>query len=121
MPQQFLDLVVADPVMLLIVEYRNENVDVRQQILQPYFAIELHSEIRTRAPIRKRFVERMAFGDHFITERFKQTAQEVFTTAARQYGDLRLQRNLCFSQLRSAFTPPAERTTEHTRDRHAEK
>ena len=33
--KQLLDFVVADPVVLLIVEHRNEHVEVRQQLAQP--------------------------------------------------------------------------------------
>jgi len=42
---QLLNLVVADEIMLVVVEYRDEHVKMRQQVAQAAFATKRHREV----------------------------------------------------------------------------
>ena len=57
--QQLLQFVLADEVVLLVVEDRNEHVEVRQQFGQRFRAADRGRVIRTLAPLGKPFIERM--------------------------------------------------------------
>src|SRR5688572_29927658 len=119
--QELLNLIVANPVVFLVVQNRNEHVYVRQQILQANFGTEFDGVVRTVSPFRKCLVQWMTLRVHCVTERFKKPAQKSLTTSTWKHGDLCLQGDRRFSQFRSVFTSAAERASQHARDRHAEK
>ena len=59
--QQLLDLVVADPVVLVVVEHRDQHVEVRQQLAQRQRRARASTrEVRALAPVGNAVVERVA-------------------------------------------------------------
>jgi hypothetical protein len=83
-PKQFLELVLANPVVLLIIEDRHQHVQVPKQFGEADLALERNAEIRTVAPLRERCVERMSRGLDGVAERLEQRAQECLAAATRQ-------------------------------------
>src|SRR5712691_2533779 len=58
----------------------------------------------------------MRVGNHLVTERLEQTAQEVFAAPARQNRDARLQRDCLLCEFRPVLAAPAEGRAEHASD-----
>src|SRR5882724_12909850 len=105
MSQQLLNLVIAHPVMLFVVEHRNKHIDVREQILQSNVPSKFYCVIRASSPFGKLLVQLMAPGDDLIAQWFKQSAKESFTAATWKNGNLRLQRYPSVRKFRAAFAP----------------
>ena len=74
--KQLLHLVVADPVVLLVVEHRNEHVQVRQQVAQPARRAERDGEQPARAERRHALVE-------LVAGRFDRHSREARTMPRR--------------------------------------
>ena len=56
--EQLLDLGCADPVVLLVVEHRDEHVQVGEQVLQADIGLQGHPLVRRLAPLREALVQR---------------------------------------------------------------
>ena len=92
-PNQFLDLLVAHPVVLFIVENRDQHREVPQQIRYPLVALKSHCEIAAHPPIGVRLIEDMPLQTDRIAERFEQLAQDRFAATTGQRGNAYRQRN----------------------------
>src|SRR5205085_3436890 len=84
-----LDLVLADPVVLLAVENGHEHVEVREQLAQRARRLELDGEVGAVAPLGEGFVEGVALGAHLVAERLEEAAKERLAPAARKHDDAR--------------------------------
>src|ERR1044071_1213192 len=102
--QKFFDLLVAHPVMLLVIQDRREDVEMREQLAQPHACRKLDRKIRALSPLREFLIKGVPLRRHLIAERLKQTAQELFAAATWKHGYLRAQRQRSISQLLVAFT-----------------
>jgi hypothetical protein len=80
--KQLLDFVVPNPVVLLIIENRNEHVQMRQQVAQPTRCSKRHCKQSARAKGRHALVEFVACRIDRIAERLEQRAEECLATAA---------------------------------------
>ena len=70
--KQLFDLVGSNPVVLLVVEHRNEHIQVRQQVAQSARRAERDGKQPARAERRHALVELMACRFDLIAERFEQ-------------------------------------------------
>ncbi len=120
MAHQFVDLVVPDPVMLLIVEHGDQHVQMPEQILQPPVAVERDGEVGAVSPLRKARVQRVPLGPDGVAEWFKEAVQESFTAPARQHGQARLQRKRRRRQLGSVLAAARQGGAEDLADSHAQ-
>ena len=80
--KQLLDLVVADPVVLLIIEDRDEHVQVRQQVAQSARRSQRDGEQPARAERRHALVECVTRRFDLVAERLEQRAEERLAAAA---------------------------------------
>ena len=90
--KQLFDLVLADPVMLVVIQHRNQNVEMGQQIAQSTVRFQCRGEIGALAPFRKLLIERMSSCRHFVAERLEESPQNKFSAATRHNGNARFQR-----------------------------
>ena len=84
MSQKFLDLVVADPVVLVIVHDRDEDVQVRQKLAETLRGPQGNGEVAARSPVRIRGVEEVAGCTDLISQRLEQAPQVRLTSSAWQ-------------------------------------
>src|SRR5271165_1969290 len=103
MTQQLVDFILPDPVVFVGIEHWDENIKVREQVLQRDFLRNLHRIVKTFAPLRELLVKGKVFDADPITQRFEQAAQKLFAAAARQNGDSRGQRQLNSCERRAVF------------------
>src|SRR5579875_25669 len=86
--KQLFDLILADPIMLLRVEHRYQDVQMREQILKRDFLLQFHGVVVALAPFWKCLIEWVMLRAHNITQRLEQTLQDVRSAAAGERGDL---------------------------------
>jgi hypothetical protein len=92
MTQQLIDLVFSNPVVLVSVEHRDQNIKVREQVLQGNVFGNLDGVVGTFTPLWKLLIEWMMFGADFVSERLEQSAQKLLSATARENGDSGSQR-----------------------------
>jgi hypothetical protein len=89
--EQFLDFILADPVMFGAVEYRDQDIEMGQQFTEARLCLQADGMAAARAPFGKFRVQRIAVNPHGIAERFKEFAYCLFAAAAGQHADCRRQ------------------------------
>jgi hypothetical protein len=94
MAKELLDLVVSDPVVLLIVEHRDEHVQVRQEFAQASRCPKRDSKQPARAERRHALVKFVAGCLDLVAERLEQRAEESLAAAAGNSGKSGFQRQL---------------------------
>src|SRR5260370_4825685 len=87
MTQQLFDFRVTNPVVFVVVQNRNENIEMRQQITQSNCGLESDRKVRTLSPLREFLIQRMARSTNFVTQRLEQAAQQIFSAPPRQHRD----------------------------------
>src|SRR5580698_4863453 len=92
MTQQLIHFVLSNPVVFVSIEHRDQNIEVREQLLQGDIFRDLHRVVGTLAPLWKLLVKRVVFGAHLVPERLEQSAHKLLTATAWQDGDSRSQR-----------------------------
>ena len=92
--KQLFDFVVPHPVVLLIVENRNEHVQVRQQFAQPARCSKRDGEQPARAERRHALVEFVTRRFDLIAERLEQRAEKRLAAAARNRRETGFERQL---------------------------
>jgi hypothetical protein len=68
MPQEFFHFRITNPIMLIVVEDRDEHIEMRQQITQANGALEPNGVVGTLTPLRKFLVERVPGCCYFVTQ-----------------------------------------------------
>ncbi len=91
--KQFFQFIVAHEVVFVVVEDRDEDVQVRQQFRNRLVSTDRHREIGTLAPFGELLIERMTCGLDGVTQRFEHAVQKVVATSHRQDIDPSSQRN----------------------------
>src|SRR5262249_60529325 len=81
-PQELLDLVRPDPVVLRVVEDREEHVQMLEHPTDRGADGERRVEVPARAPLREAFVELDRLRGDAVSERLEQPAQERLAPAA---------------------------------------
>src|SRR2546423_1067679 len=104
MTKQFGNLIVAHPIMLIIVENRDEHVEMSKQLLQGHIRSKFNLVICTVAPIGKTLVQSETLGCDRIPERFKNLSEELLASPARQCWNRNAQWQSSVHQFRTLFT-----------------
>ncbi len=117
---QLVDFVVANPVVLVVVQNGNKHVEMREQIAEPLGARDRYGEIAARAPVAVLLIEGVLLGAHLVAERLEEPPQECLAAAAGKNREASLERKLAARQLGPLLAAPRERRPEHLRDRDAE-
>lgn len=73
-PQQFLHFVVADPTMLIVVQDRQQDIEVGEQITQRDLGFEGEAKIAALAPIWEFFIERPRLNRNCVAQRARKGA-----------------------------------------------
>jgi hypothetical protein len=73
--EQLLDLRVADPVVLLTIQHRQQHIQMAQQIAEADLAAEADREVGALAPLGELLVESVARGRDLVAERLEQPPQ----------------------------------------------
>ena len=81
--EQLLDLVGAHPVVLVVVEHRQQNVEVLEEVLHPEVPLESDVEVPAVPPGGKLGVERDRPRLDLVAERLEQCAGERLAAATR--------------------------------------
>ncbi len=118
--QQLLDLVVGYPVVLLIVEDRNQHIEVGEQILQPNSTCDGQCDIGRRSPFRELVVKLRALHFYGVAQRLEETPDQIFTATGRDDRQMGSQRNRRLRKFRSIFAPPAHCRAEYPAHRDAQ-
>ena len=63
---ELVHLVVTDPVVLVVVQDRNEHVEVAQEVAQARGLAQGQRKVEALAPVGETFVQRMPLGFHFV-------------------------------------------------------
>jgi hypothetical protein len=84
--QKLVHLVAADVVMLVVIQHRDEDVEVRQQVGEPHGCPEADVEVAAVAPLRELFVKEQAVGFDLVAEGGEQPRDHVLAAAASQHG-----------------------------------
>src|SRR5262249_36253167 len=82
--KKLFNFVLSDPVMFIVVQYRNENIEMRQEIAQAYLRTEFDREVSALAPFREFFIKDPARGFNGIAERLEEATQKNLAAAAGQ-------------------------------------
>src|SRR5205823_3640744 len=107
--QKLFDLVLSYPIVLVGVEYRDQDIKVREQFLQGHVFGDLYGVVRPLAPLRKPFIKRVVFRDDLIFERFEQTAHKLLSTTTGQYSDSRREGQRYGHEFRPVFAVASQR------------
>ncbi len=117
--KQFLHFVVANPVMLPVVENGNQDVKVRQQVSQSGRFPNGHRKVRAVSPLRKPLVQRGMDAFDFVSEWLENVTEKTLATTHRQHVDPGRKRYRCCRQFGPVFTATLERRAEYLANRHA--
>src|SRR5206468_2719871 len=86
-PDPLLDLVVTDPVVLLVVEHGDQHIEMRQQVAQPASAPQSHAEVVALPPTRERLVQRQTRRFDLIAKRSEQPLEQTVTASRGNHRD----------------------------------
>src|SRR4030095_551496 len=89
--EQLLDLAVTDPVVLVRVQDRYQDVEVREQVAQPTGPRQGHREVRARPERIQDGIERVLLGGHLVAGGLEQPSQQALATPARHDRERRRQ------------------------------
>ena len=119
--QELGDLVVADEVVLLIVEHRNQDVEVREQIGESRRRRQRDRDVWSFAPLREMLVERLPLCLDGVAQGPEDFRQPSVAAADGEHVDARGKRNGSLRELGPVLAPALQSRAVHLRDRHAEK
>ena len=120
-PQQLFELVLAEPVVLVVVEHRDQYGELAQDILHPRGRTEGHAVGRAGSPFRELLVqwEPNRF-DTVVTERLEQALQHHLATPAAEGAEFDFERNRGIGKLGPFTGLPEQRAPEDVADRDAQ-
>jgi hypothetical protein len=116
-PDQLVDLVRCDPVVLRVVQHREQHVEVVERIGEPERAGELQLHVTAVAPV---VVQRDRRHGRGPAERVEQARGQLGTAPATQHRDRDLQRDGGSCQLRPVLRGAAQRAAEDLAERGGE-
>jgi hypothetical protein len=119
--EQLVELVLPDPIVLGVVEHRQQHVQMRKQILKPTGRAQLDSKIRALTPGRELGIEGQPLGRDRVAERLEQPTKQGLAAPTRQHRKLGLERDRSVGEFGSISARALERRAEHPRERDAEK
>ena len=88
-PQQLFDLVVSYPIVLVVVQHRDEYVQVSQHVAEATRGSQRNREQPAGAERRHGVVERMPRRLDLVTERLEQSSEKGLTAATWHGGETR--------------------------------
>src|SRR2546421_8656991 len=89
---ELFDFIFAYPIMFVVVENRQQDVQMLQHILQALLGSKDNTPVSTFTPVGKLLVKGVMRGIDLVTEGLKQSAKKYISTTARYDGNHDLQR-----------------------------
>ncbi len=86
MTQKFFHFVIANPIVLIVVQHRNEHVKMRQKLLQRQSRIQFDMEIRAFSPVGKLLIQRQPPRGDSVAKRLEHFSQKILATTTWQCG-----------------------------------
>ena len=111
--EQLVHLVVADPIVLVVVEDGKKDKEVLQQVLDLLAAAQSDREVAAVAPGREFGVQGDGCGLHFIAEWLEEPAQHGLASPARHDGEADLEWDFALRQVGALLAPSTHRRGEH--------
>jgi hypothetical protein len=119
-PEEFRHLILANPVMLLVIQDGDQHIQMAQQVAQAQSAGQGDGVVLAVAPFGRTLVQGMRFPGDVIAQGLKQTSQHGFAPGTGQDGEAGLQGEWRGSQRWSFHATAAERRPEDLGDGYAE-
>jgi hypothetical protein len=120
-PQQLGDLVGARPVVLVVVQHRQQDRYLLQHVLEPGGDRQRHRQVIAVAPVGELAVQGQRRRRNRVAERLEQPAEQRLAAAARQHRQADLQGDRLGGQFRPFLAPAAHGGAEQLRHGDAEK
>src|SRR5438874_11451132 len=80
MAQELFNFIIPDPIMLVVIQHGNEDINVSQKLLQRDAILQFDLVIGALTPIWKPVVQGQAPGGNLVTQRLEKLAQKVLVT-----------------------------------------
>ncbi|MEH3053798.1 MAG: hypothetical protein PGN13_07270 [Patulibacter minatonensis] len=106
--EQLLDLVVADPIVLVVVEHWQQHVQVGEQLREAHLAAQTERQVAAVAPVRVAWVEGDRGHLHLVAERLEQAAHERLSATRRHHGQLSRERERLGREVRASVAAAVE-------------
>ena len=119
--EQLFDFVFADPVVFLVVEDRNKDIKMVEQLSKNLAGLESDSEIAALAPFWKLLIERKLSGFDGVTERLKKRTEKRLASTARNYSQSNFERESSFCEFGAHLAASRHGGAEDSGDRDAKK
>src|SRR5262249_42686244 len=110
------DLVFADPVVLVGIEHGDQNIEVCQQVLKCDIFCDFYCVVRTLAPLWKFLVKSVVLSAHPVPEWLEQSPHERLATTTRQQNHSRGKGKGHRHELRSILAVPRHGRVENPGD-----
>src|SRR5439155_2842906 len=114
--EELVDLVPTNPVVLVVVEYRNEDIKVPKQILQSYRPAEDEVVVSALAPLGPTGIDRLTAGLDFVAQGREQSLDETGTATTRKRRDPSDEGDRRVGKFGALLRAPVQRTSVDLRD-----
>ena len=118
-PHQLLDLRVVHPVVLVVVEDGQEDVEVVEEVCEPELARQAKADVAPGPPLRKGWIEQERLHGDLVSEWLEQPAHDLLAAARRHDRELRLERNGRRGELRPLLAGARHGALEDVYERNA--
>jgi len=118
---ELVDLGLVDPVVLVIVEHGQQDVEVVEQIGHALGSVQAQREVPTGPPVGVLGIERDGLGRDLVAERREQPPDDVLPAAGGDGGQRGLERDRRRRELRPLPARAGHRALEHGDQRDREK
>src|SRR5262249_2367299 len=113
--KELLDFIVSNPVVLLVGQHRNQDVQVREQLTHEPRRPERDRKDAARAQRRHLFVQRMAYSIDLVAEWLEQAPKKQFAAAAWDGGKPGFKWQWRAREIRHAIAPAGKSRIEPPR------
>ncbi len=119
-PQQLVDLIGRYPVVLGVVQHRQQHIQLPQRLGEPALPLQHQPYVTRIAPLRERRIQRHRLGLHRPAQRLEQLLHELRAAPRGQHRHLDPQRHRLSWQLRTRSALPLHRAGEDGAQRHGQ-
>ena len=118
--QKLGDLVVADPVVLVVVEHGKQDIEMRQEVLEEHLTGDVGIDVATLPPRREGGIQRDRRGRDVVAEGLEEAMDHRLPARGWKHRDVRMQWDGGRRELGSVLAAAVHRGAVQLRDRHAQ-
>jgi hypothetical protein len=115
---QLADLVLAHPVVFVVVQHRQQHIQLPEQVAHPARGGDPHVEIPAVTPRRERGVKRDGCRTDLVAKRLEHLSEQPFPAPAGQHRQVRRQLQAGLRQVGALGAAATQSRAEHLADRH---